>query len=62
MLKKIFIIFVRALFAFQLFFPALGNASIARSDIPLEMPQDNWSLGMLGVNIHDHNEMGDGAK
>ncbi|MBW1705761.1 MAG: hypothetical protein JRJ86_11430 [Deltaproteobacteria bacterium] len=54
MLKKIFVVFVGVLFAFQLFFPALGDASIARSDIPLEMPQDNWSLGMLGVNIHDH--------
>jgi RHS repeat-associated protein len=54
MLKMIFVVFIRVLFAFPLFFPALGNASIARSDIPLEMPQDNWRLGMLGVNIHDH--------
>lgn len=53
MLKKLFYTTVQVILIIQLVFPVTGYASDVRSGTALDMPLDNWGLGMRGVKIHD---------
>ncbi|RLA46515.1 MAG: hypothetical protein DRR42_18345, partial [Gammaproteobacteria bacterium] len=52
--KKVSYIFIQIILIFQLIFPTVGHTSTYSSQVPLELPLDNWSLGMLGVTVHDN--------